>query len=192
VVEASRQLSPAQALVPRITELAMLADLAANSSVVDVYEERASIWHHENLDPEIDPVVFLAFRDAAEAGGGMTVAQVRETTSLGRRVFNDSAIKLQAREFLDRNWVPTRRGRLILDPDYKPPIDPREAPEVVAALRPELAVEWSEPRLVAEWAMVFDVDRHTISAWFKSGNIRAKQVSRKYWQVDKREIPSSG
>jgi hypothetical protein len=178
--------------VPRITELAMLSDLPTNSSVIAVYEERASIWHHERLDPEIDPVVFLAFRGAAEAGGRPTLAKVRAATTLGRKVFNDAAVRLQARELLDIDWVPTLRGRMILDPDYEPPISPYAPPEVVAWLRPDLVtVEWSEPRTVGEWAAVFDVSRNTIARWFRSGNIKAKPVTRERWRVATYELPST-
>ncbi len=68
-----------------------------------------------------------------------------------------------------------------------------EADRAIACLATELApdqTDWSEPDSPKRWAIVFGVSSDTIKRRFKDGTIRAKKLSDRSYQVDRRDIPA--
>jgi hypothetical protein len=127
VVEASRQLSPAQALVPEIVRCAMAADESTNSDVLSVYSGEASIVYHRMLD-EVAPgsrEVFAALLSAET----IELRTIRATTGLDERAFYVALYLLRTIEFVDAKWAPTPKGHRALNPDYKMPESPRPLPQ---------------------------------------------------------------
>jgi len=50
--------------------------------------------------------------------------------------------------------------------------------------------EWSMPKPLEHWATIFDVDRKTLAAWLRSGDVLARRRGR-LWSIDIHELPAA-